>query len=129
MNARVERKSFDFIAEAETLRPLRDQIIVKVLPLKLSDVVIAEWKGSAVRGTVVAAGPGRYPNRYATGRKDGKDYRIMRESAHFRPTEVKVGDVVELGGLDIGGYLFTRLQINGEEHILCSEQDVAIVYG
>lgn len=125
MGARVERRTTDFILPTEQLRPLRDQIVVKVLPLKLSDTIIANWQGKAVRGIVVATGPGRYPNLYTSGRKDGKDTRSVRESAHFRATEVKVGQVVQLGGMEIQGYLFQRLYIEGEEHILCSEQDIA----
>jgi hypothetical protein len=37
---------------------------------------------------------------------------------------VKVGDVVELGGLDIGGYRFPRCMLNGEEVLIASEKDV-----
>jgi co-chaperonin GroES (HSP10) len=126
---RVERRTPDCIAPGERLRPLRDQIVVKVLPLKLSETIEAEWKGKPVRGTVIACGPGRFPNIYKTGKRDGRDYRTVRESTQFRKTEVKVGDIVELGGQEIGGYLFTRIDINGEECVLCSEQDVAIVHG
>lgn len=125
---RVERRTPDFIGTHETLRPLRDQILVKVLPLKLSDTIHAYYQGNAVRGQVIAAGPGRYPNKYRTGTRDGKDFRTVCESPRFRPTEVKVGDIVELGGLERNGYLFQRLYIGGDEHVICSEQDIAILH-
>jgi hypothetical protein len=122
--SRHERRAYDFTLAGETLRPLRDQLLVKVLPLKLSSTILADWRGAAVRGQVIAAGPGTYPNIHKSGKRDGKDYRTIRPSGVFRPTEVKVGQIVHLGGMELNGYLFQKLFIANEEHIVCSEKDV-----
>lgn len=75
----------------------------------------------------MAKGPGRYPNRHYRGKRDGKEWRHIKPSAIFRETEVNIGDIVQLGGLELGGYLWPHVQIDGVDHILCSEQDVAVV--
>lgn len=116
----LTRKSLDFVNG--TVRPLGDRILVKPLPLKLSTLIEAAWKGKTVRGTVVAVGPGEYPNKY------NKDRSKVWKSRIFRKTEVKVGDEVELGGMEIGGYEFVKLIVNGVEMVLCSEKDVAAVH-
>ena len=101
-----------------SLRMLGDRILVKPLELQLSNVVIAFHRGKTVRGEVVAVGPGEYPNKYNAERSK------VWKSKVFRPTEVRVGDSVELGGLDIGGYAFPRIVLNGVEHLIASEKDV-----
>lgn len=128
MSAVFERKSPDFAPQG-TIRPLRDNVLVKVLDLQLSDTLIAEWVGKPVRGVVVAAGPGRYPNVHKKGQRDGKDWRSVEDSPQFRPTEVKVGDIVELGGFDIGGYAFTQIMVDNQLHLMVSEQDIAFTHG
>jgi co-chaperonin GroES (HSP10) len=100
------------------LRMTGDRILVRPLDLKLSNVIIANWTGKTVRGEVVSVGPGEYPNRYNSDRSK------VWKSKVFRPTEVRPGDIVELGGLDIGGYAFPRIMLNGEEHLIASEKDV-----
>ena len=119
-----ERKAPAYFPAGTKFRPLRDQIIVKVLPLKLSETIIADWKGRAVRGVVEAAGPGTYPYIYTTGKRDGKDFKSKRESRVFRKTEVKVGQIVQLGGMEIEGYRFRRIYVGHEEHVICQEADV-----
>ena len=60
---------------------------------------------------------------------DGKSRRI-EFSKHFRPTELKPGDVIELGGLNVfdgQGYSFTEVMIGTDLHLICTERDVAIV--
>ena len=102
-----------------SLRPLRDQIVVKLEPVKLSKILIAERKGT-FRGTVIAVGPGCYPKKYSPDRSKTWD------SKTFLPTELKVGDTVELGGQEHdGGYAFPRIILNGEEVVICTEKDVA----
>jgi hypothetical protein len=54
----------------------------------------------------------------------------MDYARRFQPTEVKPGDIVELGGLnqfDGQGYQFTEVFLNGVRHLVCSERDVVIV--
>lgn len=81
-------------------------------------MILAAWNGRTVRGEVLAIGPGEYPNIYNADRS------TVRKSKRFRPTEIEPGQIVHLGGLDIGGYAFPRVQMNGEEVIICSEKDV-----
>jgi hypothetical protein len=120
--------SLTFITAGETLRPLRDQLIVRVIPPKWSTGLAIEYRGEALRGEIIAAGPGLHPNVHRRGKKDGKDYHTVRRSGVFRPTEVKPGDIVELGGAEIGGYLWQRVNYRGAECIICREQDVAGVH-
>jgi hypothetical protein len=93
-----------------------------------SKTIIAIRHGRPVRGRVIAVGPGHNPIKYkpnAQGKRAQMDY-----SKHFRRTEVKPGDIVELGGLnqyDGKGYQFTEIIYNGEHHVICSERDVCIV--
>jgi co-chaperonin GroES (HSP10) len=101
-----------------SLRMLGDRILVKPIELKLSRIVIAFHRGKTVRGEVVTVGPGEYPNKYNAERSK------VWKSKVFRPTEIRAGDLVELGGLDIGGYVFPRIVLNGVEHLIASEKDV-----
>lgn len=111
-----------------TLRLLGDRIVVKPMEWDASKIVIAIRHGRPVRGRIMAVGPGCNPKKY---RKDVQGNRKSFEySRHFRPTEVKVGDVVELGGLNIfdgKGYQFDEIILNGEHCLICSEKDVAVV--
>ncbi len=109
----------EMIGADERLRPLRDQLIVKPLEWEPSQViVVAGSKRKPLRGVVVAVGPGCYPKLY------NKDKSKSWESKAFRACEVKVGDVVELGGLEIDGYLFPQVLIGNERHVICREADV-----
>ncbi len=115
----ITRKSLDVING--TLRPMGDKIVVRPLPLKLSQTIHANWSGKAIRGEVLAVGKGENPWIY------NKDRSKRWQSKAFRPTEVKVGDIVELGGMELGGYEFPRVLLNGEEVLICSEKDVAVL--
>lgn len=105
------------------IKPLGDRIVVKPLQVELSTTIEAHWRGKTLRGEVIAVGPGEFPNVY------NRDRSKVRKSNYFRRTEVKVGDIVELGGADIGGYAFPRIMLNGEEHLIASEKDVAGIHG
>jgi hypothetical protein len=109
------------------IHPIRDFLIVKPMPPALSQTIAADWNGEAVRGKVIKAGPGCYPNIHERGFKDGTPYRRVRQSKVYRPTEVKPGDVVQLGGMEIGGYLWKHVWLDGEDHILIDEDDVCFV--
>lgn len=108
------------------LRPLRDQIVVKHLPWTPSKLIeIAGDKRSTLRGTVVAVGPGARVKRYE---KNAQGQRTkVGETGQVIPTEVKIGEVVELGGLELDGYQFTRILIGHELHVICQEADVCFV--
>jgi hypothetical protein len=120
---RLKDKSLNFVQGQ--IRPLREKLVIRPLSPALSQTIAADWNGEAVRGEVVAAGPGTYPRIHEKGFKDGKPWRTVRDLAAFRPCDVKVGDIVQLGGMELGGYLWPHILINGIDHILCSEQDVA----
>lgn len=124
---RLSDKTCNPLLPGERLRPLRDQIVIRPLPVELSETLIAEWRGEVVRGQVVAVGPGVYPNVHQKSKRDGRDVRTVRPLKAFRPTDVKVGDIVDIGGMEIGGYLFTHVQIEGVDHVICREQDVTWV--
>lgn len=120
---RLSDKSLNFVTGK--IRPLREKLIVKPMPPSLSQTIAADWNGEAVRGTVMAAGPGTYPRIHEKGFKDGRPWRSVRDCRAYRPCDVQVGDVVQLGGMELGGYLWPHILIDGVDHIICSEQDVA----
>lgn len=120
---RISPKRIEIIDAHETIRPLRDQIVVKPLPwepspyLKSKGIEIV-WHGKALRGEVLAVGPGCYPKQYSKDRSKSWDSKI------FRPCDVKVGDIVELGGLEIKGYDFPEVRWGSQSVIVCREADV-----
>lgn len=118
-----------------TLRMTSDRILLKPLGWSGDDVhgegsrIEVVRRGRPLRGRVIAVGPGHNPVSKRTDIGHGK--RRVDYSKHFRPTEVKPGDVVELGGLgnfDGAGYAFPEVLVNGEPHLICSERDVAAVH-
>jgi co-chaperonin GroES (HSP10) len=114
-----------------TARPLEDRMFLRPLEWDASNIVIAIRHGRPVRGEVMAIGRGHYPIRYIAGYDKQGRYSSrakMVRSDHFRPTEVKIGDVVELGGLnafDGEGFKFEEVLYNGERCLICTERDVA----
>jgi len=117
---RIESKRHEVIPATERIRPLRDYIVVRPLEWEPSRTIqIAGNTRRTLRGTVTAVGPGCYPKRYNRDRSKSWD------SKAFRRTQVRVNDVVELGGLEIDGYSFPQILIGNELHILCREEDVA----
>jgi hypothetical protein len=119
---RLKDQSLNFVSGE--VRPLREKLVLRPLPPSLSQTIAADWNGEAVRGEVIAVGPGTYPNIHEKGIKDGKPWRTVKRSRAFRPCGVRVGDLVQLGGMEIGGYLWPHILIDGIDHILVSEQDV-----
>ena len=122
---RVGNESITCVPAEASIRPLRDNIVIEPLEWKPSTTIEVVYHGKPLRGRVVAIGPGRYPKLY-NGPKGQRSK--TWDSKSFRKTEVKVGDIVELGGLEIRGYLFSTVRWGSKEVIVCSEQDVAIVY-
>ncbi len=107
-------------------KPMGDRILLRPLAWKPSEILEVVRHGRTLRGEVMAIGPGHNPLKHKTrGEK-----RLMDYSRHFRPTEVKVGDIVELGGLNIfdgQGYQFPEVIVGTETMLVCSERDVACV--
>jgi hypothetical protein len=120
-STRVGNECFDSIPAGATVRPLRDQLFIEPIPWPFSDIIEVVYTGRPLRGRVLAAGPGCYEKRY-DGPK-GKRTK-MWDSPHFSPTEVKVGDVVQLGGLSIDGYLFQTVRWGDKTCVICRERDV-----
>jgi co-chaperonin GroES (HSP10) len=121
---RIGNETNVIVSEQETIRCLRDHIVVEVLAWEPSKILEVVYRGKPLRGRVLAVGPGRYPIKY-----DGPKGKRTKswDSKHFLPTDVKVGDVVEFGGLEIRGYLFTTLRWGDKDCIVCREPDVAVV--
>lgn len=110
------------------VRLLGDRILLRPLKWEPSKILEVVRFGRALRGEVMAVGPGHHPLKYRKGPKGPKQF--MDYSRHFRPTEVKVGDVVELGGLnafDGKGYQFSEVTVGVETMLICTERDVAMV--
>jgi hypothetical protein len=116
-----------FVSADESIRPLRDVIIVEPKPPEFSKTIFVGWNGKAVQGVVRAVGPGKYPNLHDRGERDGKRYHEIRSSKNFIRTELKVGDVVHLGGLERDGYDFQSVNWGGIECLMATEADVAVV--
>lgn len=111
------------------LRLLRDRILVRPLDWHPSSIVQVVRHGRALRGVVAEVGPGRYYRRYRPHPTDSRKRQYV-ETATFIRTEVKVGDVVELGGLnayDGQGYNFPQVMIGTETFLIAQEQDVCFV--
>lgn len=122
-SARISHDSSTAIPADAKIRPLRDQLIVEPLNVVLSQTIITHEDTKPLRGIVKAAGPGHYPKCYDHEEKHRRTK--MWDSDVFHPTQVKVGDVVELGGYGIGGYSFQTLHWGEKLHIICREADVS----
>jgi hypothetical protein len=122
---RVGNESITCVPAEARIKPLRDQIIVEPREWNPSKLLHVVYTGKPLRGIVRAVGPGRYPKKY-DGPK-GKRTKTW-DAKSFLPTELKVGDIIELGGLEIRGYLFQTIRWGSKEMIVCQEADVAIVY-
>ena len=128
--AEVSHKTTTFIPAEEKLRPLRDVIIVEPLDGVLSAIIQVIHECKPVKGIVRAVGPGTYPAYYldADGDRLPDHRRSQRQKrAHgkrFVPTTVKVGDTVELGGLNIGGYAFDTFYHGDKLMLMAREADV-----
>jgi len=105
-----------------SLRMLQDYLIVEPLDPEFSKVLQVIYKVKPLRGIVRAAGPGHYPRRYDHTEKH-KRTKMWRAKC-FQPNEVKVGDTVQLGGLNFGGYAFETFTWNGKVCLICREADV-----
>lgn len=121
---RVGNECLEFVRESDQIRPLRDQIIVEPLQMDHGTSLEVVYRGKALRGTVLAVGPGHYPRRY-NGPK-GKRSKAW-DAKCFQPCDVKVGDIVDLGGQELGGYLFQTIRWGSKEVVICREADVCVV--
>lgn len=117
---RLERKATDVVPAGLKFRPLGDHILVK--PIDWTPSKIVQVAGNARKplcGEIVAVGPGMYPWKYNADRSK------RWQSKRFVPTQVKVGDVVELGGLQYDGYDFPQIVMDNQLYVIASERDVS----
>jgi len=121
---RVGHETNVIVRADEHIRPLRDHIVVEVLAWEPSKILDVVYHGKPLRGRILAVGPGHYPKRY-NGPKGQRSK--CWDSKSFLPTDLKVGDIVEFGGLEIRGYLFTLIRWGSKDCVVCREADVAIV--
>lgn len=110
-----------YVPEDCQIRPMRNNIIVEPLPWKPSSIIEVVTESKPLRGKVLAVGPGCYEKKY-NGPKGARSK--AWDSKHFTPTQVKVNDIVELGGLELKGYLFNTLLWGTKQVLICSEQDI-----
>lgn len=106
-------------------KPLRDHILLRPLAWKPSEILEVVRHGRPLRGEVMAIGPGHNPLKYKTR---GDKTKTMDYSKHFRRVDVKVGDTVEIGGLNVfdgAGYSFPEVMVGTETMLVVSERDVA----
>ncbi len=110
----------------QSIRCLRDHMIIEPLPVEHSKFIDVIEHIKPLRGIVRAVGPGHYPRKYDHPDKHRRTK--MWLSKKFRPTETKVGDIVELGNFyhdgKAFGYTFPQIIWGGKLHIICREEDV-----
>lgn len=109
------------------LRMMGDRILLKPLPVEHSALLEVVENVRPMRGVVVAVGPGMHPYKHRPHAYDRNKKTVVR-SNHFLPTQVKVGDVVELGGLNVfdgKGYNFPTVMIGTQHFLIVTERDVA----
>jgi chaperonin GroES len=121
---RVENALLTFVREDEDIRCLRDHIIVEPLDIDHGTMMALVYRGCPVRGRVLSVGPGRFQKKY-----DGPKGKRSKswDSKHFTPCDIQPGDLVDLGGLELGGYLFTRIIWGSTDVVTAREADIAIV--
>ena len=132
----IRKKSFDLGAEISfkdrtsvpadvAIRPLRDVIIVEPIDGWMSAIIHVVHECKPVKGIVRAVGPGCYPRRYDHADK-AKRTKVYFSSVR-RPTQVQVGEHVELGGLENGGYAFQTFYWGEKLMLIAREEDVCFI--
>ena len=122
---RVENALLTFVKDDEQIRCLRDHIVVEPLEIDHGTMLQLVYRGQPVRGRVLGVGPGAFHKKY-----DGPKGKRSKswDSTQFTPCDIKRGDLVDLGGLELGGYLFTRIIWGSTDVVTAREADIAIVF-
>ena len=131
---RIEQKLNCYIPEDHHIRPMRNQIFAEPLPWTPSSILEVVSAQKPMRAKVVAIGPGTWVKQYFSS-KTGTwaptwnpparpDRTKSRDSKIFKKCDVKIGDIIDLGGLEIGGYLFSRITWGMKDILICTEDDV-----
>lgn len=123
---RIGNEAYDSIPASAQVRPLRNQLILEPLPWPFSKTIEVVYEGRPIRGKVLAAGKGTYSKKY-----DGPKGKRSKswDSKHFRPCDVKVGDIVQLNNITeddgrIDGMLFQTFRWGNKDCVICTEDDV-----
>jgi co-chaperonin GroES (HSP10) len=121
---RVDNDANAFVPENCDIRPLRDHVLIEPLPWEPSKIIAVVADIKPVRGRVLAVGPGRYQLKY-----DGPKGKRTKSwlGNHFQRTSVKVGDIVEMGGLELKGYMFPSFTWGNKKVVMIREGDIAAV--
>jgi co-chaperonin GroES (HSP10) len=121
---RITDENISFIPADTKIYPLRDQIIVEPVDIVHSRIIIVPpHESKLVRGKVIAAGPGHYPNRY-DHREKSKRTKIMAGTV-FVPNPVQIGDMVHLDGRNTGKDAFEAFYWGTTYCIHARAEDVA----
>jgi hypothetical protein len=101
---------------------LKDWLLVEAYEVRHSATLLVDHRTKPLRGRVIAAGPGHYPKRYDHPEKHKRSK--MWDAKCFQPTEVKPGDIIEVGGLENDGYAFETCWYGDKFCFWCTERDV-----
>lgn len=119
--------STTYIEPDAKIQPKHDYIVVEPLGVEHSQILTVIEHTKPLRGVVKAVGPGHYPLCY--DHPDKHKRTKMWRSKTFQPTQIKVGDIVELGAVKIdgkvSGYSFQQIMWGSKMHIMCREADVS----
>ena len=124
---RIGNETSSYVSSEERVKAVGDRLVIEPLEWEPSKIIRVAYSGRPLRGIVRSVGPGQNAIKY-----DGPKGKRTKKwwGNRFISTTVQVGDVVELGGLDLGtgalrGYAFQTFLWGTKEHIICREEDVA----
>lgn len=130
LNGRSAELSYDsttYVAPDAQIRPLHDYLVVEPLGVEHSEILTVIEHTKPLRGIVKAVGPGHYPLCYDHPEKSKRTK--MWRSKTFQPTQIKPGDIVELGAVKIdgrmAGYSFQQLMWGNTMYLICREADIS----
>lgn len=124
----LSHQTLTFVPASTHIRPTQDHILVQPLPSYYSEILEVITSEKPLRGRVLAVGPGIYPKRYDHSDKHKRTK--YWEGVVFRRTQVKVGELVDLGGVDVQGQSFQSFQTLkwGDKFcIVASERDITAI--
>lgn len=123
-SARMGGETISFIPAETVVKPLRNVLLVNALDVvESARIWLPPLSSKPLRGIVMAVGPGKYPKKY--DHPDKHKRTKMWDSKRFQPTQVKVGDEIEVGGAEISGYAFETCWYGDKFCFWCTEDDVA----
>jgi len=120
--AEMSHKTVASIPADAVIRPLHDHIVVEPIDGVMSSIIAVVHECKPMRGIVRAVGPGKHHWKY--NHPDKHRRTSMKRAKHFTPCAVKVGDVVEFGGLERGGVPFQTFYHGDKLMLMASERDV-----